>query len=311
VQHPDLLVGFNTGDDAAVYRLTDDLCVIQTIDFFPPIVDDAFDYGAIAAVNALSDVYAMGGRPVLALNVVCFPEDLDKTILHQMLLGGAEVAKEAGVVIGGGHTVKDREPKYGMSVTGLIHPNDIVSNANARPGDVLVLTKPIGTGIVATAGKAGIAPPEVIASALKVMRQLNKGASEAMVEVKVNSATDVTGFGLIGHLTGMMKASGTTARIRLSDVPLLPGVRDLADRAISGGTRRNLEAAEASVRWDASLTDEDKLVLCDAQTSGGLLISVPSDKAGLLNVGLTRRGVEAVAIGEVVGHSGVAVEVAR
>jgi selenide,water dikinase len=153
VQHPDLLVGFNTGDDAAVYRLTDDLCVIQTIDFFPPIVDDAYDFGAIAAVNALSDVYAMGGTPLLALNVVCFPEDLDKGILTRILQGGSDVAQEAGVLIAGGHTVKDREPKYGMAVTGTIHPDQIVTNAAAKPGDSLVLTKPIGTGIITTAAR--------------------------------------------------------------------------------------------------------------------------------------------------------------
>jgi selenide,water dikinase len=308
VQHPKLLVGFHTGDDAAVYQLTDDLCVIQTVDFFPPIVDDAYDYGAIAAVNALSDVYAMGGTPVLALNIVCFPEDLDTAILGRILQGGSDVAVEAGVLIAGGHTVKDAEPKYGMAVTGIIGPNDIVTNAGAKPGDNLVLTKPIGTGIIATAGKAGIADPAHVASAVAAMRTTNRSASEAMVAVGVNSATDVTGFGLIGHLGGMMKASGTTARVSMAAVPLLPGVRELADRAFSGGTRRNHDAASSVVRWHEDLSIEDQLILSDAQTSGGLVLSVPADKADRLLSELTSRGVIGVVIGDVVASTGVQIQ---
>lgn len=303
-----MLVGFHTGDDAAVYQLTDDLCVIQTVDFFPPIVDDAYDYGAIAAVNALSDIYAMGGKPILALNIVCFPEDVDIAILGRILQGGSDVAVEAGVLIAGGHTVKDAEPKYGMAVTGIIAPNDIVTNAGAQAGDTLVLTKPIGTGIISTAGKAGIADPTYIAAAVKAMRTSNKPASEAMVAVGVNSATDVTGFGLLAHVGGMMKASGTTARVSMAAVPLLPGVRELADRAFSGGTRRNHEAAAKVVRWHDDLTLEDQLILCDAQTSGGLVLSVASDKADALLADLTARGVTGVVIGDVIANSGVEIE---
>ena len=308
MQHPKLLVGFHTGDDAAVYQLTDDLCVIQTVDFFPPIVDDAYDYGAIAAVNALSDVYAMGGTPILALNIVCFPEDLDTAILGRILQGGSDVAVQAGVLIAGGHTVKDAEPKYGMAVTGIIGPNDIVTNAGANPGDNLVLTKPIGTGVIATAGKAGIADPAHVASAVAAMRITNKSASEAMVAVGVNSATDVTGFGLVGHLGGMMKASGTTARVNMLAVPLLPGVRELADRAFSGGTRRNHDAAASVVRWHDDLTIEDQLILSDAQTSGGLVLSVPADKVDRLLSELASRGAAGVVIGDVVASTGVQIQ---
>jgi selenide,water dikinase len=309
VQHPDLLVGFATGDDAAVYRLTDDLCVIQTLDFFPPIVDDPYDYGAIAAVNALSDVYAMGGTPILALNIVCFPEDLDLGILTKILQGGSDVAQEAGVLIAGGHTVKDAEPKYGMAVTGTIHPDAIVTNANAQPGDKLVVTKPIGTGIISTAAKAGVTDDATIAGALTAMRQLNKAASEAMLAVGVNSATDVTGFGLVGHLLGMMNASGTTAHVRFSDVPLLPGTAELAERGVvPGGTRRNLDAADKEVRWHADLSIESRLILCDAQTSGGLLLSVAAEKTDTLLSELTSRGVMGVLVGDVVASTGSPIE---
>lgn len=308
MQHPKLLVGFQTGDDAAVYQLTDELCVIQTLDFFPPIVDDPYDYGAIAAVNALSDVYAMGGTPILALNIVCFPEDIDIAILGRILQGGSDVAAESGVLIAGGHTIKDAEPKYGMAVTGIIAPQDIVTNAAAKAGDRLVLTKPIGTGVITTAGKAGIADFSYIAAAVEAMRTSNKAASEAMVSVGVNSATDVTGFGLVGHLGGMMKASNTTARIRMESIPLLPGVRELADRAFSGGTRRNYEGSSKVVQWHENLSLEDRLILCDAQTSGGLVLSVASDKADMLISELAARGVTGVVIGDVIANWGVEIE---
>ena len=309
MQHPDLLVGFDTGDYAAVYRLTDDLCVIQTIDFFPPIVDDAYDYGAIAAVNALSDVYAMGGTPLLALNVVCFPEDQPLSILTRILQGGAAVAKEANVLIAGGHTIKDAEPKYGMAVTGTIHPDRIVTNAAAKPGDMLVLTKPIGTGIISTAAKAGVTDDATIAGAVTAMRQLNRAASEAMLAAGVVSATDVTGFGLAGHLLGMMRASGTTGHVRLGDVPLLPGTRELSERGVvPGGTRRNLEAADRDTRWAPGLSDEDKLILCDAQTSGGLLLCIPESRLGTLLKELGDRDVTGVVVGNVTENSGVSLE---
>ena len=301
MQHDDLLVGFDTSDDAAVYRLTDDLAVVQTIDFFPPIVDDPYDFGAIAAVNALSDVYAMGGTPLLALNIVCFPEDLPKEVLGRILLGGMDVAREAGIVIAGGHTVKDREPKYGLSVTGIVRPDRIVTNAAAAVGDVLVLTKPLGSGIITTAAKAGVTDEATIAGAVATMRQLNRAGGEAMVEAGVKSATDITGFGLAGHLLGMLKASGTAAKLRFPDIPLLPGVRELADRGVvPGGTRNNLDAFDPDIAWADGITDEEKLIFCDAQTSGGLLIAVPpASTQGVLH-GLARRGVTGAVIGRVV-----------
>jgi selenium donor protein len=308
VQHPNLLVGFSTGDDAAVYRLTDDLCVIQTVDFFPPIVDDPYEYGAISANNSLSDIYAMGGTPILALNIVCFPEDLDISILGQILKGGSDVAREAGVLIAGGHTVKDAEPKYGMAVTGIIKPDSIVTNADAKPGDILVLTKPIGTGIITTAGKAGVADEAVIAGAIAGMRQSNKAASEAMLEVGVNACTDVTGFGLVGHLSGMMHASGTTARLRMRDVPLLPGAAKLAESTAPGGTRRNLDAADAEVRWADDLSIESRLLLCDAQTSGGLLLCVAEAKRDALLAALNARGITGAVVGDVVADTGAPIE---
>ena len=301
MQHDDLLVGFDTSDDAAVYRLTDDLAVVQTIDFFPPIVDDPYDFGVIAAVNALSDVYAMGGIPLLALNIVCFPEDLPKEVLGRILLGGMDVAKEAGIVVAGGHTVKDREPKYGMSVTGIVRPDSIITNAAAAIGDNLVLTKPLGTGIITTAAKAGVTDDATLAGAIEIMRQLNRAAGEVMVEAKVKSATDITGFGLVGHLLGMLRASGTAARLRFSDVPLLPGVRELADRGVvPGGTRNNFDAFDSEVAWGSDITDEEKLILCDAQTSGGLLMAVPHASTQAVLDALTQRGVMGAVIGRVV-----------
>ena len=288
--------------------MTDDLCVIQTVDFFPPIVDDPYDYGAIAAVNALSDIYAMGGKPILALNIVCFPEDLDIAILGRILQGGADAAAEAGVLIAGGHTVKDAEPKYGMAVTGIIAPQDIVTNAGAKPGDALVLTQAIGTGVISTAGKAGIADPAYLAAAIKAMRTSNKPAAEAMVAIGVNAATDVTGFGLAGHLGGMMKASDTTARLSMAMVPLLPGVRELAGRAFSGGTHRNHEAAAKVARWHDELKLEDQLILCDAQTSGGLVLSVASSKSDALLAELSARGILGFVIGDVIANTGVQIE---
>ena len=310
MQHPDLLVGFDTGDDAAVYRLTDDLCIVQTVDFFPPIVDDPYDFGAISAANSLSDVYAMGGTPLLALNIVCFPEDLSKDILTKILLGGSDVAREAGMLIAGGHTVKDAEPKYGMAVTGTIKPNEIVTNANAQPGDHLILTKPIGTGIISTAAKAGVAEPEVIAGAVASMKRTNKAGSDAMGAVGVNAGTDVTGFGLAGHLLGMMRASGTTAHLRFADVPLLAGTAELAERGVvPGGTRKNLEAADHDVRWDPALSDESRLILCDAQTSGGLLLSVSEERAPALLAELENRGITGATVGTVGPPTGALIEV--
>jgi selenide,water dikinase len=305
--HPDLLVGAGTGDDAAVYRLDDKTALVVTVDFFTPITDDPYEFGLVAAANSLSDVYAMGGRPLIALNVVGFPVNLVDAMLPQVLRGGYDKAAEAGCLIVGGHTVDDEEPKYGLSVVGLVEPGREVSNANAKPGDRLVLTKPIGTGIITTAAKAGTAPADALRTAVDTMAALNRGASEAMIKVGVNSCTDVTGFGLMGHLSSMVRGSGVGAVLRLGDVPVLPGARELlADGTAPGGTHRNLSSVDGFVDWDDSLTDQDRLLLCDAQTSGGLLISVPPDRLEALLSELRSAATPAVAVvGEITeGPSG-------
>jgi selenide,water dikinase len=292
VDHPDLLVGSATGDDAAVYRLDDRTALVVTVDFFTPITDDPYEFGSVAAANSLSDVYAMGGRPLVALNVVGFPAALAAEMLGDVLRGGHDKAAEANCLIVGGHTVDDNEPKYGLSVVGLVEPGRQVSNAGAKPGDVLVLTKPIGTGIITTGCKAGVAPPGSVETAVAIMATLNRAASEAMMQVGVNACTDITGFGLMGHLTGMLRASGVSALLSLSSVPVLPGATELLEQGVApGGTHRNQAGVEDYVNWDDSLTDNDKLLLCDAQTSGGLLISVPEERLSLLLGALEERGV--------------------
>ena len=302
VSHPDLLVGPGTEDDAAIYRVSDDLALVQTVDFFPPIVDDPFSFGEIAAANAMSDVYAMGGHPVLGLNIVGFPVDLPKETLGRILQGGASKANEAGMLIVGGHTVDDKEPKYGLAVTGFIGPGEQVTNSGARPGDALVLTKPIGTGIITTAGKQRQASSEVLDAAIATMTTLNDAASKAMKEVGVDACVDVTGFGLIGHLLGILRMSGAGARISLGDVPVLDGTWELIGQDIApGGTRRNLSSADHEVSWGAGVHEKARLLLCDAQTSGGLLIAVAPEKHDRLLKALSDHGVETVAsIGEVV-----------
>ena len=303
-------MGIDTGDDAAVYKLADGLAIIQTLDFFPPIVDDPYDYGAISAANAVSDVYAMGGKPLLALNIVCFPEDQPMPVLARILEGGSDVAKEAGMLIVGGHTIKDREPKYGMSVTGLIDPDKVMANVGAKPGDSLVLTKPIGTGIISTAAKAGVADADVIAKAVASMRRLNREAAEAMGAVDVHAATDVTGFGLVGHLLRMMEGSDTTAHLSVADVPLLDGARELVEEAVvPGGTRVNLDTVGSRVGWHPDVTVEDQLLLCDAQTSGGLLMAVAQEHLNELLRELAARDVPNHVIGTVGVAGGVPIQV--
>lgn len=297
VSHPNLLVGADTGDDAAVYRMDDDTALIQTVDFFPPIVDDPYSFGQIAVANALSDVYAMGGKPLTALNVVGFPAHLPKDILGRILVGGADKAREAGVLIVGGHTVDDEEPKYGMAVTGVVRPGAEVTNAGAMAGDDLVLTKPLGTGVITTAGKQGAADADTLARAVEVMGALNKAASEAMVEVGANACVDVTGFGFLGHLRGMTRASGVSARVSLGALPFIEGAVALAESGIApGGTHRNLQSLEGDVVWDESITDVQKILLADAQTSGGLLISVRPDKTAALLAALKERGLDGAAV---------------
>jgi len=293
VAHPNLLVGADTGDDAAVYRMDDDTALIQTVDFFPPIVDDPYSFGQIAVANALSDVYAMGGKPLTALNVVGFPARLPKDILGRILVGGSDKAREAGVLIVGGHTVDDEEPKYGLAVTGVVRPGSEVTNAGAMAGDDLVLTKPLGTGIITTAGKQGAADAETLARAVEVMGALNKAASEAMVAVGANACVDVTGFGFLGHLRGMTRASGVSARVSLGAIPFIEGAVALAESGVApGGTHRNLQSLEGDVAWDGAISDVEKILLADAQTSGGLLISVRPDKTAALLAALNERGLD-------------------
>ena len=290
-------MGAETGDDAAVYRINDDTALIVTVDFFPPITDDPYEFGAIAAANSLSDVYAMGGKPLIALNVVGFPASLDKEILGKTLQGGYAKAAEAECLIVGGHTVDDPEPKYGLSVIGVVEPGKQVSNANAQVGDALVLSKPIGTGIITTAGKQGVVEPDVLAGAVENMAALNRPASQAMQRVGVNAATDITGFGLLGHLKSMVKGSGVAAEVNLSAVPVLPGTRELLERGVApGGTHRNVSSVNDAVNWHPALTDDDKMLLCDAQTSGGLLMSTPAGKADDLVAALVAEGAPCAAV---------------
>ena len=290
-------MGAETGDDAAVYRLNDETALIVTVDFFPPITDDPYEFGAIAAANSLSDVYAMGGRPLLALNVVGFPAALDKAILGRTLQGGYAKAAEAECLIVGGHTVDDPEPKYGLSVIGVVQPGQQVSNAGARPGDALILSKPIGTGIITTAGKQGVVAPDVMAGAVSAMAALNRPAAAAMMAVGVNAATDITGFGLLGHLQSMVKGSGVAAEISRAAVPVLPGALDLLAQGVApGGTHRNVSSVANAVCWDAALTEADRLLLCDAQTSGGLLMSVAPDRADALAAALREKGAPCAAV---------------
>ena len=272
--------------------MDDDTALIQTVDFFPPIVDDPYSFGQIAVANALSDVYAMGGRPLTALNIVGFPVALPKEILGSILVGGSDKAQEAGVLIVGGHTVDDEEPKYGLSVTGIVRPGDEVTNAGAQSGDNLVLTKPIGTGVITTAAKQGVAPEDVLETAVSIMSQLNLAASHAMNEVGVHACVDVTGFGLLGHLRGMTRASDVGASLSFDSIPFIPGASELAESGVApGGTHRNLDSLQADVRWDDSITDVQKILLADAQTSGGLLIAVAENKTRALLSALESHGV--------------------
>ena len=295
------MVGTETGDDAAVYKLNDETALITTVDFFPPITDDPYDFGAIAAANSLSDVYAMGGKPLLALNIVGFPVTLDKDILGQVMKGGYDKCAEAGCLLVGGHTVDDPEPKYGLSVVGTVTPGQQLTTAGASPGDVLVLPKPLGTGIITTACKQGKAPAEVMQGAVNTMATLNKAASEAMIKIGVHGATDITGFGLTGHLRSMVRGSKVTAVIHMGDVPVLPGAWDLLDDGVApGGTHRNLESVSDTVQWHPDLEDREKLLLSDAQTSGGLLISVAGDKKDALVAELKAMGtLSAAVVGEI------------
>jgi len=304
ITDPNVLVGSETADDGAVYRLTDELAIVQTVDFFTPIVSDPYQFGAIAAANALSDVYAMGGRPVTALNIVAYPrksEEMPLSGLAEILRGGADKATEAGANIVGGHTIDDPKPKYGLCVTGVVHPDQVWRNLGGQPGDRLVLTKPIGTGIVSTAVRKGKVSAEVAAEVSALMATLNRTAAEIAAQGPVHACTDVTGFGLLGHLREMVADGACGARLELGRVPVIATTRDCAaDGDMPGGSRRNLQAVQAHVRFDDGVSEIDQLVLCDAQTSGGLLLAVPPARAEALVGELRAVEVPAVEVGEIV-----------
>jgi len=283
IANPNVLIGFDTADDAGVYRLTDELALVQTIDFFTPIVDDPFTFGAIAAANALSDVYAMGGRPVSALSVVAFPGNGDIDVLTDIMRGGLEKMREAGCAVVGGHSVNDPEIKFGYAVTGLIHPGRIKANSGARAGDALVFTKALGTGVIGTALKRGLAGEESVRAATASMLKLNREACEAMLRFEVHGCTDVTGFGMIGHAREMAVASGVTLEIEAASVPLLPGALDAVRAgAIPGGLRNNRDFASCAVQAADGIDPSLLELLYDPQTSGGLLIALPEPDAGTL-----------------------------
>jgi selenide,water dikinase len=300
--NPNLLVGTETGDDAGVYRLTDELAIVQTIDFFPPVVNDPYVYGQIAAANSVSDIYAMGGTPCTALNLIGYPDDKESLDwLGEICSGGEERLQASGTVLIGGHTVRDAEIKFGYAVTGTIRPQRILTNAGARPGDALVLTKPLGTGFITTANRSDNCPEDVLKSAVQSMLQLNDVAKDAMLAAGAHAATDITGFGLAGHAFGMAKGSGTTMVLELSKLPLLPGAAKLAHRPYltrASGTNAAYVADELKIEGkpDPVLME----FFYDAQTSGGLLISVPAENAKGLVTDLHSRGISAAGIvGEV------------
>lgn len=298
-------MGLNPADDAAIYRIAPGVALVQTVDFFPPVVDDPYAFGAIAAANAMSDVFAKGGRVILALNIAGFPAELPPEVITRIFQGGADKVAEAGGIVAGGHTVVDKEPKYGLCVTGLVDPAQVRTKGGAAPGDRLVLTKPLGTGVVATAGKFEKAKPEDLEAAIASMMALNQGASKAMVAGGASAATDITGFGLLGHAAEMLRGGSVRFLIDAAAVPLLPGARDYARRGLlSGGAKRNrafLTGPEAPVPVELG-ADVERLtadLLFDSETSGGLLVAIPPDRTGLLLERLEAEGSRGWVIGEV------------
>lgn len=308
ISHPNLLLGLDRPDDAGIYRLTDDMAIIQTIDFFTPIVDDPYSFGQVAVANALSDVYAMGGTPLSAMNVVCFPtKTMDISILREILIGGLDKMREAEVVLVGGHSVEDPELKYGLSVTGIIHPDKVVTSSGAKAGDRLILTKPLGTGIINTAVKGEMADEELIARSINYMSTLNRKAAEAMMSVGVNACTDITGFGFLGHACEMIEETNVGLVVHASAIPFFPEVQELVEMGmVPGGLYRNRDFRMSMVDVDINVPEWKKDVMFDPQTSGGLLMAVSSDKADALLRNLRNAGVEdAVVVGEVVStHKG-------
>lgn len=304
--HPDLLVGLAKSDDAAVYRVSDEFAIVETVDFFPPIVDDPYTYGAIAAANSMSDVYAMGGQVIFALNVAGFPREFPREVIAEIFRGGAEKVAEAGGVVAGGHTVVDAEPKYGLCVTGRVHPKKILIKGGLSAGDRLFLSKPLGTGVIATAAKEGACAPEVLEGAVKSMLRLNRVGAEVLQELGVRGATDITGFGLLGHAAEMVEASGAGVLIHASQLPLLEGALSLAEKGhLSGGMKRNrryLEStlgAQGRLQLPPSLSAALASLLFESETSGGLFFSVSPDRAGRVVEGFAKRGEPCWEIGEV------------
>ena len=298
-QHPNLLVGLGSPDDAAVYRLNDEQALIQTVDFFTPIVDTPYEYGAIAAANALSDVYAMGGEVLFALNIAALPPDLPTDMMAEILRGGADVVRSVGAAIAGGHTIQDKEPKYGLAVTGLVHPDRILTKGGARPGDALVLTKPLGTGTITTALKRGQVDPAHLDAAIASMMRLNRAASQAAQAAGARSATDITGFGLIGHASEMAEAAGVRFRIRFDALPWLPGALGYAEAWVfAGGAHNNHAFYNPLVTYTRPVLDWQETLLHDPQTSGGLLVAVAPERRGCVS-GVLRRARSAG-----VGHRG-------
>jgi selenide,water dikinase len=313
-RYPELLVGLAVSDDAAVYRISDEVAVIQTLDFFPPVVDDPYDYGSIAAANAMSDIYAMGGEVVLALNISTFPPDLPPAILSEILRGGAEKVAEAGGVIAGGHTVDDKEPKYGLSVMGLIRPDRILTKADARPGDVLLLTKPLGVGIITTVLKAGVADPAHVTPAIASMKRLNRQASQLIqragelggVMSGVHACTDITGFALLGHGYEMAEKSGVQLRFYLAKLPFLDGAIEYADQWLfPAGTCKNESAYQHGVTFDPGIAEEMQQLLYTPETSGGLLVSAAPEIVEALTALFAEAGHPYWVVGEVVAGEGV------
>lgn len=303
---PNLLVGFDKSDDASVYKVSDDLALVQTVDFFPPIADDPYLFGQIAATNALSDVYAMGGEPKLALNLMCIPQSMPKDTVHQLLRGGYDKVFEAGALITGGHSIFDDEPKYGLSVTGFVHPDKVLKNAGAKEGDVIFLTKPIGIGVLTTAAKGELASPEGLELAYQLMTTLNKGGRDVMVKYDVHACTDVTGFGLLGHLVEMAQGSEMTIVLDVDSIDLIPESLELARMGVlPEGMYRNREFAQKWVdAGEVELAKQD--LLYDPQTSGGLMIAVPADQADAFYAELQGAVPSAQRIGTVKQHTGEA-----
>jgi len=306
--HPRVLVGLGVADDAAVYQLNDGQAIISTTDFFTPVVDDPYDYGAIAAANAMSDVYAMGGEVLFALNIAAFPPDLDPAFVTEILRGGADKVIEAGGVIAGGHTIQDKEPKYGLAVTGLVHPDHIFTKGGARPGDQLILSKPLGTGTVSTALKRDVAHPDHVAVMIESMKRLNRCAAVAGQVVGVRAATDITGFGLLGHASEMTQAGRIRFRLWMSAIPLLPGATEYAAEWIfPGGSHNNKAYYGHLVQFDPGIPEDRQMLLWDAQTSGGLLLAVSPDRVNDFFAECALHEQPAWAVGEVLEGDGIQV----